>query len=132
MKRRMTMVTAIAGIALVGLGGCGKDDEPSDQPASSESTTTSSSPSTPTSEPTTDAASDLVGDWHDVKATWVVHFHEDGTFVEDFEGVTDFRVGKYSVDGSTVSLIGDDGNTDQGKIEGETLVFKLGTLTRVN
>ena len=131
MKRRMTMVTAITVLALVGLSGCGKGDDPADEPASTESTSTSSSPSTPTSEPTTDAASDLVGDWHDVKAKWIVHFHEDGTFVEDFDGVIDFRVGKYAVDGSTVSLIGDDGNTDQGKIEGETLVFNLGTLTRM-
>ena len=34
------------------------------------------------------------------------------------------------IDGNIVSLIGDDGNTDKGTIEGETLVFKLGTLTR--
>jgi hypothetical protein len=127
----MTMVTAIVGLALLGLGACGTSDEPNDQPTATE-TTTSGSPATPTSEPTTDAASGLVGDWHDVDAKWVVHFHDDGTFVEDFEGVTDFRVGKYAVDGSTVSLIGDDGNTDPGTIEGETLVFKLGTLTRMS
>jgi hypothetical protein len=125
MNRRMTMVTAIAGLALLVLGGCGKSDSPKDTP------TTSSSSTTATSEPTKDAASELVGDWHDVKAKWVVHFHDDGTYVEDFEGVTDFRVGKYAVDGSTVSLIGDDGNTDKGTIEGDTLVFKLGTLTRM-
>jgi hypothetical protein len=130
MNRRMTMVTAIIGLALLGLGACGKSDDPKDSPATTETTTTGS-PSTPTSDPTSDAASALVGDWHDVEAKWVVHFHKDGTFVEDFEGVTDFRVGTYTVDGSTVSLIGDDGNTDPGKIEGETLVFKLGTLTRM-
>jgi hypothetical protein len=129
MNRRMTMVTTIAGLALLGLGGCGKSDSPEDTPTTSEST--SSSPTTPTSEPTKDAASELVGDWHDVKAKWVVHFHDDGTYVEDFEGVTDFRVGKFAVDGSTVSLIGDDGNPDKGTIEGDTLVFKLGTLTRM-
>lgn len=129
MNRRMTMVTAIVALALLGLGACGKGNDPADKPASSETTTTGS-PTTPTTEPTSDAASGLVGDWHDVEAKWVVHFHEDGTYVEDFEGVTDFRVGTYAVDGSKVSLIGDDGNTDTGKIEGETLVFKLGTLTR--
>ena len=129
MNRRMTMVTAIVGLALLVLGACGKSDSPTDKPTATETTTGSAA--TPTSEPTSDAASELVGDWHDVDAKWVVHFHEDGTFVEDFEGVTDFRVGKYTVEGSTVSLIGDDGNTDPGKIEGETLVFKLGTLTRM-
>jgi major membrane immunogen (membrane-anchored lipoprotein) len=126
MNRRMTMVTAIASLAL--LSACGSSDDPQDTPTTSETTTTGS-PTTP--EPTIAAASDVVGDWHDVKAKWVVHFHDDGTFVEDFDGVTDFRVGTYAVDGSTVSLIGDDGNTDQGKIEGETLVFNLGTLTRM-
>ena len=130
MNRRMTMVTAIAGLALVGLGACGKSDDPKDSPATSKTTATSS-PTTPASEPTNDAASELVGDWHDVDAKWVVHFHDDGTYVEDFEGVTDFRVGTYDVDGSTVALVGDDGNTDKGTIEGETLVFKLGTLTRM-
>jgi hypothetical protein len=29
-----------------------------------------------------------------------------------------------------VSLEGDDGNTDQGTVEGESLKFKLGTLQR--
>ena len=129
MNRRMTMVTAIVAVALLGLGACGKGNDPADKPTSGETTTTGS-PTTPTTEPTSDAASGLVGDWHDVEAKWVVHFHEDGTYVEDFEGVTDFRVGRYAVDSSKVSLIGDDGNTDTGKIEGETLVFKLGTLTR--
>jgi glucose/arabinose dehydrogenase len=130
MNRRMTMVTAIVGLALLGLAGCGKSDDPKDSPATSE-TTRASSPTTPTSAPTKDAADELVGDWHDVAAKWVVHFHDDGTYVEDFEGVTDFRVGTYAVDGTSVSLIGDDGNTDKGTIEGETLVFKLGTLTRM-
>ena len=130
MNRRMTMVTAIVGLALLVLGACGKSDDPNDKPTATKTTTGSAT--TPTAEPTNDAASKLVGDWHDVDAEWVVHFHDDGTFVEDFEGVTDFRVGKYTVDGSTVSLIGDDGNTDPGTIEGETLVFKLGTLTRMS
>ncbi len=30
-----------------------------------------------------------------------------------------------------VRLIGDDGNTDEGTIDGEKLVFKLGTLMRM-
>src|SRR5690242_2943884 len=117
MNRRMTMVTAIVGLALLGLGACGSSDTPAEQPSASPSATTDS-PSTPTSAPTDDAAAALVGDWHDVKAKWVVHFHQDGTFVEDFEGVTDFRVGTYTVDGTKVSLVGDDGNTDAGTVEG--------------
>ena len=131
MNRRMTMVTAIVGLALLGLGACGTSDDPADAPATRETTTSSSTPA-PTSEPTDEPSSALSGDWHDVDAKWVVHFHDDGTYVEDFEGVKDFRVGTYSVDGTTVSLIGDDGNTDKGTIEGETLVFKLGTLTRMS
>ncbi|KRC64365.1 hypothetical protein ASE12_06040 [Aeromicrobium sp. Root236] len=127
----MTMVTAIVGLALLGLGACGTSDEPADKPTPTE-TTTSSSPSAPTSDPTEEPASGLTGDWHDVDAKWVVHFHDDGTYVEDFEGVKDFRVGTYDIDGATVSLIGDDGNTDKGTIEGDTLVFKLGTLTRMS
>jgi hypothetical protein len=126
MKRRMTMATAVVALALVTLSGCGTDDNP---PAAAPSTSPSST--TPSADPTTPAASDLAGDWHDVKAQWTVHFHDDGTFVEDFEGVTDFRVGKYTVVGTTVSLIGDEGDTDVGKIEGDTLVFRLGTLTRI-
>ena len=47
-----------------------------------------------------------------------------------YQGVKDFRVGKYSLTDGTVNLEGDDGNTDQGTVEGETLVFKLGTLQR--
>jgi hypothetical protein len=129
MNRRMTMVTAITALALLGLGGCGKsDDDPQGSPSAGE--TTSSSPTESTSTPPDDAAS-LVGDWHDDDAKWVVHFHDDGTYVEDFEGVKDFRTGTFEVAGTTVSLVGGDGNTDTGTIEGDTLVFKLGTLTRM-
>ena len=131
MNRRMTMVTAILGLVLLGISGCGKSDGPQDEPTATESSTTDS-PATPTPDATIDDASDLVGDWHDVDAKWIVHFNDDDTFVMDFQGVKDFLVGKYTVDGTTVSLIGDDGNTDPGKIEGDTLVFKLGTLTRMS
>lgn len=129
MNRRMTMVTAILGLVLLGISGCGTSDGPQDEPTAT-ATTTSEATTTPTPEPTIDDASDLEGDWQDVDAKWVVHFNDDGTFVEDFQGVKDFRVGKYTVDGTTVTLIGDEGDSDPGKIEGETLVFKLGTLTR--
>lgn len=126
MKLRMTMVTAIVGLSLVGLGACGTSDSGGEAP----STDTPTSSATPSAEPTDDAAAGIAGDWEDPKADWTVHFNEDGTFVEDFQGVTDFRVGKFTADDTTVSLIGDDGNTDKGTIEGDTLVFKLGTLTK--
>ena len=123
MKLRMTMVTAIAGLALVGLGACGTSDS-----GGTPSTDAPTSSATPSAEPTDAAA--ITGDWEDPKADWVVHFNDDGTFVEDFQGVTEFRTGTYTVDETTVSLIGGDGNTDKGTIEGDTLVFKLGTLTK--
>lgn len=117
----------MAGLALFGVAGCGTGpDSSTRQPSSSRPPSTA----TPAPDPSpTDVA--LQGDWHDTDARWTVHFNEDGTFVEDFQGITDFRVGKYAVDGQTVSLIGDDGNTDEGTITGDTLVFKLGTLTRM-
>ncbi len=86
MNRRMTMVTAILGLVLLGVSGCGKSDSPQDEPTATETSTTDS-PTTPTPEATIDDASDLVGDWQDVDAEWVVHFNDDGTFVEDFQGV---------------------------------------------
>ena len=123
MKRRMTMATVVSAVALAALSGCGSEESPKAEPSAS----TSSSPS---AEPSTAEPVDLTGDWGDDDAQWVVHFHADGTYVEDFQGLNDFRVGTYDIDGDTLSLIGDDGNTDKGTIEGETLVFKLGTLTR--
>lgn len=125
MKRRMTMVTAIMGLTLVGVGACGTGESDG-----TPSTNAPSSSATPSDEPTDDTAAGIVGDWQDPKADWTVHFKDDGTYVEDFQGVTDFRVGTYTADDTTVSLIGDDGNTDKGTIKGETLVFKLGTLTK--
>lgn len=132
MNRRMTMVTAIAGLALAGLSACTSSDDPdATAPTTTATSTATTNGPTPSVDPSTKGAIKLRGDWQDTKAKWVVHFHEDGTFVEDFQGQVDFRVGKYSVDGTVVSLIGDDGNTDKGSIEGETLKFKLGTLTRM-
>lgn len=132
MNRRMTMVTAIVGLALVALAGCTSSDDPEvTSPTTTTPPTAASSRPTPSVDPSTNGAIKLRGDWQDTKAKWIVHFQEDGTFVEDFQGQVDFRVGKYAVDGTTVSLIGDDGNTDKGTVDGETLVFKLGTLTRM-
>jgi hypothetical protein len=125
MKLRMTLATGMAVAALVTLSGCdrgGDDATPTASPSTSDSATPSAT------EPSDKA--DLVGKWEDTEAQWVVHFNADGTFVEDFQGIVDFRVGTYEVNGETVSLIGDDGNTTTGQIVGVTLAFKLGTLIR--
>ena len=127
MKLRMTMATGVVAVSLATLGGCGKSADNPPEP-SPNAGTSSSATATPTS--TTPAGVDVVGDWHDEAAQWTVHFHKDGTFVEDFQGLTDFRVGRYRLNGDTISLIGDDGNTDQGTVKGDSLVFNLGTLTK--
>ena len=125
------MRIATAALLLAALAGCGTYTGSTDDAAPSET----ASSSTPSPSATTDALpeeeADLVGDWEDPKEKWTVHFRDDGTYVEDYQGVKDFRVGEYTVDGDTITLEGDDGNTDEGTIEGETLVFKLGTLERV-
>jgi hypothetical protein len=124
----MRIATAVLVGSSLALSGCGSSsDEPSDEPTSS-SASASDSPSATPEVPAT--AEDLVGDWAAPSAEWTVHFKDDGTFVEDYQGVTDFRVGTYEIADGTVSLIGDDGNTDKGAVEGDTLVFKLGTLAR--
>lgn len=128
MKLRMTMATGLVAVGLAVLGGCGKSADNTPEPSPNAGTSSSATPAPATS--TTAAAVDLVGDWHDDAAQWKMHFHKDGTFVEDFQGLTDFRVGRYRLDGDTISLIGDDGNTDEGTVQGDTLVFKLGTLTK--
>jgi hypothetical protein len=106
----------------------GESDDPT--PSASASASESASPSAPATNAAPEAAADLVGDWEDPDEKWTVHFRDDGTYVEDYQGVKDFRVGEYTVENGKVMLEGDDGNTDEGAIEGETLVFKLGTLER--
>jgi hypothetical protein len=126
--RIATGALVVAGLTLSGCNSSGgSDDEPTTP--SSSSPTDSASP-TPSEPAVPETADDLVGDWADPDAQWTVHFKDDGTYVEDFQGVTDFRVGTYEISDGTVSLIGDDGNTDKGAVEGDTLVFKLGTLAR--
>jgi len=120
----MTIATALFAVALAGPAGCGKSDPVGSGPNPSATVTAVTAPSP-------SPAAKLVGDWHDTAAQWTVHFKDDGTFVEDFQGITEFRVGTYTSTDTTVSLIGDDGNTDKGTITGKTLVFRLGTLTRV-
>lgn len=130
MHSRVTLATAVLSIAV--LTGCGSDG--SDGETASPSPSASASPSiseAPSVDPEDPAAVELRGDWEITAEDYVLHLIEDGTFIEDFQGVIDFRTGKYSVEGDTLSLVGDDGNTDEGKIVGETLVLGLGTATRV-
>ncbi|MGA9103353.1 hypothetical protein [Aeromicrobium sp.] len=125
----MRIATAV--FLLAALTACGPLDGGSDEPTPSPSAS-SSTPSAAETNPVPAAAADLVGDWEDPAEKWTVHFRDDDTFVEDYQGVKDFRVGKYSIADGTVKLEGDDGNTDEGTVEGETLVFKLGTLKRAD
>jgi hypothetical protein len=132
MKRRMTLATATSAAILVLLAGCGSDSsgDASTAPSSSPTPTATISEA-PSVDPQDPSAVALRGDWEIPAEQYVLHLVEDGTFIEDFQGVLDFRTGKYSVDGDTVSLVGDDGNTDKGTIVGDTLKFKLGTATRL-
>lgn len=130
MNVRMTLATALTGAALLTLGACGSDgsDAPATSPTTAPSATISEAPDVDPQDP---AAVALRGDWQIPSEQYVLHLVEDGTFIEDFQGVLDFRTGKYKVDGDTVSLVGDDGNTDKGTISGDTLEFTLGTATRL-
>lgn len=124
---KTTLALAISATVLVGCN----EASPPDEPATTSPSSPPASPSPSATQSSTPAATEsIVGDWSDPKAKWTVHFKDDGTFVEDFEGITDFRVGTYKVDGETVSLIGGDGNTDKGTMKGETIEFRLGTLKR--
>lgn len=127
MKMRMAIATFALVVGAFTLSACADKGSTVAKPTAAVTTTAEPTATTP-SVPAT--AADLVGDWQDVKAQWTVHFKDDGTFVEDFQGLTDFRVGKYAISEGVITLIGDDGNADKGAVEGQSLAFKLGTLTR--
>jgi len=117
------VATAAATVLLAALAGCAKD-EPATPAAPSTQTPSATVPSN-------DPRADLVGSWRADEANWTVHFAEDGTFTEDFEGNVDFRRGKYRVEDEIVFLEGDDGETTEGELSGETINFKLGMLERL-
>lgn len=132
MKPRVTVATAAIVVAMTALSACGSDDAPA--PVTSPETSATTPPITsqaPSVDPTTEGAIALRGDWEIPAEDYVLHLIEDGTFIQDYQGVKDFRTGKYSVKGDTISLVGDDGDTDEGKIVDDTLVFTLGTATRI-
>ena len=124
MKQRMTLTTLALLLPLASLAACGESDKPATTP------TTSSASPTPSVDSSSKDAAALRGDWEIPAEQYVLHLEEDGAFTQDFQGITDFRTGKYSVEGEVIKLVGDDGDTDEGKIVGETLVFTLGTATR--
>lgn len=74
---------------------------------------------------------DFVGTWSDPAARWTVRFAANGTFTADYEGITDFRNGTFQVHNARLDLIGADGEVDSGRITGDVVVFRLGTLKRV-
>lgn len=132
MKLRVTVATAAILAAMTALSACGSDDAPA--PVTSPETSATTPPITsqaPSVDPNTEGAVALRGDWEIPAEDYVLHLIEDGTFIQDYQGVKDFRTGKYSVKGDTISLVGDDGDTDEGKIVDDTLVFELGTATRI-
>lgn len=132
MRRRVTLATAVLSIAV--LTGCGSDGSEGETASPSPSASASASPSiseAPSVDPQDPAAVALLGDWEIPAEDYVLHLIEDGTFIQDYMGVQDFRTGKFSVEGDTISLVGDDGDTDEGTIAGETLEFTLGTATRI-
>lgn len=130
MKTRMTLATGLCATVLA-LAGCGTTSGGDDaDPTPTPSATSAPATEAPDDDSTPQSATDLVGEWSDRASSWSVTFDEDGTFTEDFEGVEDFRTGTYELEDGIVSLVGGDGNTDRGSVEDDTLVFRLGTLTR--
>lgn len=123
-RGRAIAAIATAVLAIGILAGCGNDDPESSTPAPTtpQSTASNETPANP-------QQSDIVGDWRSDEADWTVHFHADGTFVEDFQGNDAVRSGEWKVEGTTVTLVGGDGNDDEGEFVDGTIVFMLGTLS---
>lgn len=133
MKLRMALATSVLVGGTFALSGCsipGTDKTDPEPTATTSTATPTETTTTPSAPATISTAADLVGDWQDAEVPWVVHFKDDGTYSEDYKGLKDFRVGTYTVTGTDVSLIGGDGDTDKGSIDGDSVVFRLGTLTR--
>lgn len=122
MSNRLSVI-AVTAVLLFGAAACGSD-EPStsiEPPASPTATATQDA---------TDESVDLVGTWRNDEADWTLHLSEDGTFTEEFEGNVDFRRGSYRVEDDTMYLEADSGETTEGTVVGDTLEFRLATLTR--
>lgn len=132
MNLRVTVATSASVLLLAATAACGGSDAPDAGPTASQ-TPTAQEPSTqaPSVDPNTEGAIAVRGDWEIPSEEYVLHLIEDGTFLEDFQGIRDFRSGKYEVEGDTLRLIGDDGNTDEGTIAGDAIELTLGKATRI-
>lgn len=140
MKTRLALTTVLATAALA-LSACA-DDEP-ETPSDSETSaspsasatsaapteTPTTAPASPSAETPTGVAADLVGDWADETGEWALHFKDDGTFTLDVDG-NETTSGSFSVEGDVITLTGADGNDQTGRIVGEDLEFRFGTLVR--
>lgn len=132
MKTRMAIATFSLVVGAFALTACNHDEPAAIDPTATSTTTATTEP-TAAPPATISAPADLVGDWEDTEAEWVVHFKDDRTFVQDFQGQENFGTGTYDVEDGKVLLTEDeplDGGPLEGKIEDQKLVFKLGTLTR--
>ena len=130
---------AATAAALLVLAGCGQgtQSKPGAHAPSTSSPTTVATPSSPpaSSPPTSDPGDTVdayAGQWHSSSADWTVHLSSDGSFVEDFQGNEGIRSGTWEAKGTHLILHGGDGEDDTGTIKGDTIVFRLGTLTRQN
>ena len=131
--RRLAAVVG-AMLLLPTLGGCATVRELIGSPATRTPpppvhiTEPSYSPAVPQGPKT---VADFVGTWSDPKANWTVRFAANGTFSSDYQGVRDFRSGRFEVHNNRLDLIGGDGDVDSGRINGNVVEFRLGTLARV-
>lgn len=84
--------------------------------------------STGTEDP--DVAS-LAGTWATDDNFWVLRLTAAGTFVEDYDGVEEYRSGDFTLDGRDFTLVGGDGNETSGVLRGKNrLVFDDQVLVR--
>ena len=134
-SKRLTGAVLLLAVLLGGLlSGCGVVRELIGSPA-----TRTPEPGVSITEPTyaptvpqgPKTVADFVGTWSDPAAQWTVRFASDGTFGSDYQGVTDFRSGTFQVHDNRLDLIGGDGEVDSGRIKGNDVEFRLGTLKRV-
>ncbi|NLC97932.1 MAG: hypothetical protein GX678_02490 [Actinomycetales bacterium] len=117
MSIRIILATSVM-VAAGLLAGCSSPSEATD-------------PAPKPSSQSTERLAELAGSWHDEHENWTVHFSDDGTFTEDFQGNLEVRTGLYTVVDGVVTLEGGDGNSDKGTVKGDTIEFRLGTLKRM-
>lgn len=129
MRSATVAAVMLVSIVLTGCAGGSSDGSDTEPSSSSDVSPTETGPATEDAA-AIESVDDLVGRWTAADADWEVSFSPDGRFVEDVNGVETFRTGTYELLGRTVRLIGGDGNTDEGRIEGDRLIFELGTLER--